>query len=146
MSIFWIQFYKFTAVWLGDNFSSHILIMNFLTSLNHSLHLTGKLRLYWGSRCRYRRKRIIMGHFSPWFSAIWALLFGFTPFVDAMHMEMMPTFTLDQRAIIPSKFAFCARSFKRLLANCTCDLRDIPMPSCNSDPFINFNFHFFLIF
>ena len=69
---------------------------------------------------------------------------SFQPLVDAMHVKMMPTLTLDRSTVLSSILALGAGHFERVHTDDAVRVRDVPVPSCDSEPLIDSDFHFFL--
>ena len=65
------------------------------------------------------------------------------PIIDAVHMEIMATLSLQYRAIVSCEFTFRTRLFKWFLTNCALSICYVPAPTCNCNPFIYFHFHFY---
>ena len=66
------------------------------------------------------------------------------PLVDAMHVKMMATLTLDRSTVLSRILALGARHFERVHTDDTVRVGDIPVPSCDSEPLIDSDFHFLL--
>ena len=64
------------------------------------------------------------------------------PFIDAMHVKVMPTLTLDRCTIFSCVFALGTRHLEGIHANDTMGITDVPVPGRHSKPTVNSHSHF----
>jgi hypothetical protein len=64
------------------------------------------------------------------------------PLIDAVHVVRVPAFTLDEATIVTSELALVAGLFKIMEADGAVGVFDVPLPSSDSEPLVDFNLHF----
>jgi hypothetical protein len=73
------------------------------------------------------------------------ILLFFEPFIDAMHVELVPASTLNRCAIIAAKLAAAAWKLELVETDgalIVIGIFKFPAPSGNCKPLVNLNFHF----
>jgi hypothetical protein len=78
---------------------------------------------------------------SPFDSIEGTLIVSLKPLVDAVHVEMVATLSLDGRAVLTCVLALRAWHFERVHAYNTVGVTDVPVPGGHCKPTVNCHFH-----
>ena len=67
---------------------------------------------------------------------------GLQPFVDAVHVEVVPTLAFNGRTVLARILALGTRHFVRIHANHTVRVTNVPIPGGHRKPIVYSHFHF----